>query len=219
MESYNTFNMINGSTVMPPHVLNDSLHLTTNNIISGGDSSKVATIIICALGLPGNVLVFAVYVRNMTTSMRVYMFALAVADLVVCVCQYLALCDNDFVATLAFSYIISTSTTFSMFLLVFVSIERLVAVKRPHTFSMDPQRAKKYMIIVVVAATIFTAVKDVTKFMRYDQFTKISGSCVSVSCTLIIITCYTLTAAALLKKVRASQNKVGVLSMTRPSKP
>ena len=173
MESYNTFNMINGSTVMPPHVLNDSLHLTTNNIISGGDSSKVATIIICALGLPGNVLVFAVYVRKMTTSMRVYMFALAVADLVVCVCQYLALCDNDFVATLAFSYIISTSTTFSMFLLVFVSIERLVAVKRPHSFSMDPQRAKKYMIIIVVAATIFTAVKDVTKFMRYDDMTSL----------------------------------------------
>ena len=45
---------------------------------------------------------------------------------------------------LAFSSIIYTSITFFMFLLVFVSIKRLVAVKHPHSFSMEPQRAKKY---------------------------------------------------------------------------
>ena len=43
-------------------------------------------LVICSLGLPGNLLVIAVYILNMKTSTRVYMFALAIADLVVCVC-------------------------------------------------------------------------------------------------------------------------------------
>jgi len=42
-------------------------------------------IVICNLGLPGNLLVIAVYIVNMKTSTRVYMFALAIADLAVCV--------------------------------------------------------------------------------------------------------------------------------------
>ena len=221
MDSINTFNMTTDSSVTPRHVLNDSLALATNNIMPRGDSFNTATIILCALGLPGNVLVFAVYVRKMITSTRVYMFALAVADLMVCLspCLYLSTLVTGVVATLSFYYIINTSITFSMFLLVFVSIERLVAVKRPHTFSMDPQRAKKYVIIIVVAATIFMILTTVARLMRYNRLVIISISFVSISCAFIMITCYTLMAAALLKKVRTSQNQVGVLSVTRPSKP
>ncbi|KAI0207367.1 hypothetical protein LSAT2_007985 [Lamellibrachia satsuma] len=157
----------------------------------------------------------------MTTSTRVYMFALAVADSMVCVCSCLVLSVGltDFMTMLAFTSIISASLTFSMFLLVFVSIERLVAVKRPHTFSMNPRRAKKYIIIIVVVATIFTTLTTVAMLMGYDKFIKIACSCMSVSCTLILITCYTLMAAALLKKVRVSRNQVGVLSVTRSSQP
>ena len=221
MESFNIFNISNGSSVTPQHVLNDSWSMPTNNILPRGDSFDIATIAMCALGLPGNVLLFAVYVRKMTTSTRVYMFALAVADLVVCVCPCLFLSARvtDAVAMFAIVYIIYTSITFSMFLLVFVSIERLVAVKRPHTFSMDPQRAKKYTAIIVVVAPIFTTLLNLGMLMSYIRLVKISFSFVSVSCVIIMITCYTLMAAAMLKKVRASQNQVGVLSVTRPSKP
>ena len=121
-------------------------NITTNNIIPRGDSSNIATIHLCVLGLPGNMLVVTVYVREMTTSTRVYMFALAVADLVVCVCPciFLSTYVTDIVAKLLFFYILSTAITFSMFLLVFVSIERLVAVKRPHTFSMDTASEEVY---------------------------------------------------------------------------
>ena len=219
MESFNTFNMTNGSIVMPQHVLNDSS--TMNNITPREESSNIATIVLCALGLPGNVLVFAVYVRKMITSTRVYMFALAVADLVVCICPciYVSTLVEDTVATWSFSYIINTSITFSMFLLVFVSIERLVAVKRPHSFSMDPQRAKKYVIIIVVAATIFMILTSVATLMRYNLLVTISASFVSISCAFVMITCYTVMAAAMLNKLRASQNQVGMQSVTRSSKP
>ena len=221
MESFKTFNMTNDSSVTPQQVLNDSFSLTTNNITPRGDSSNIATILLCSLGLPGNVFVFAVYVRKMTTSTRVYMFALAVADLVVCVCPFLYVSTSvtDIVAKLLFSYILNTSMTFSMFLLVFVSIERLVAVKLPHTFSMDPQRAKKCIIIIGVAATIFITLTTVATLMRYNRLVIILVLFVSISCVFIMITCYILMAAALLKKFRASKNQVGVLSVTRTSKP
>ena len=219
MESVNTFNMTNGSNKILHHVLNDSLALTTNTTTQGRDSFSLEIILLSALGLLGNVLVLAVYVRHMTTSIRVYMFSLAVADSLACFCVvlFLSVGVTDLVTMLAFSSVINTSLSFSMFLLGFVSIERLVAVKRLHTFSMDPQRAKKYIIIIAVAATIFITLTTVATLMRYDRFVRISASCVSVSCTCIMITCYTLMAAALLKKVRASRKQVGVLSVTRSS--
>ena len=222
MEYTNSCNMTNESSSMAPqHVLNDSLALTTNNRTHGSESSTTAIIILSALGLPGNLLVIAVYVRKMTTSTRVYMFALAVADSSVCVCAFfvLFLGVTDLVTKLACSSVIDTSITFSMFLLVFISIERLVAVKHPHSFNMEPQRAKKYIIIIVVFAAIYRIVSGVSKCMRYGMFVRISESCVSVSCTFTMITCYTLMAAALLKKIRASRNQVEVLSVMRSLQP
>ena len=114
---------------------------------------------------------------------------------------------------LALSSIVDTSMTFSMLLLVFVSTERLVAVKYGHSFIVEPQTAKKYIIIIVVVAAIKRTVSDMSKVMRYGMFARIPESCVSVSCTFIMIIFCTLMAAALLKKVRASRNQVCVLSV------
>ena len=131
MESVNTFNTTNGSSEILQHVL----ALTTHTTTQGRDSSSLAILLLSALGLPGNVLVLAVYVRQMTTSIRVYMFSLAVADSLACFCVvlFLSVGVTDLVTMLAFSSVINTSLSFSMFLLGFVSIERLVAVKRPRT--------------------------------------------------------------------------------------
>ena len=46
--------------------------------------SSTANVLVCIVGTLGNV-VMTVYVRTMTTSVRVYMFALSVADLITCV--------------------------------------------------------------------------------------------------------------------------------------
>ena len=111
MELFNTFNMTNDSIVMQQRVLNDNS--TMNNVIPRDEWSNITAIILCALGLPGNVLVFAVYVRKMTTSTRVYMFALAVADLVVCVCPCILL-STGIVAILIYCYVFDASRTFYM---------------------------------------------------------------------------------------------------------
>ena len=145
------------------------------------------------------------------TSTRVYMFALAVADLLVCVypCLVFSECVTGTVARLPLSCIIDASMTFSF--------ERLAAVKRTHTHVQHG--STKYIIITDVAVRTSTILSDVARFMRNDPLVRISDSFVYVSCASIMITCYTLMPDAMLKKVRASQNQVGMQSLTRPSKP
>ena len=61
-----------------------------------------------------------------------------------------------------------------MFLLLFVLIKRLVAVKHLSSFSMVTKRAKKYIIIIVGVATVYRTVSDVSTFMRYGMIIRIS---------------------------------------------
>ena len=63
-------------------VLNSSDEVNATNYVS---ITHFASFLMCVLGIPGNLLVIAVYIRKMTTSTRVYMFALAVSDLTVCI--------------------------------------------------------------------------------------------------------------------------------------
>ena len=89
-----------------------------------------ALVYVLALGIPGNFLVCAVYAINMTTSTRVYMFALAVADLAVCICGIiLATIRHNFISREVIGYLIYMSVAFSVFILSFVAVERLLAVR------------------------------------------------------------------------------------------
>ena len=65
---------------------NCSSHLTMNNVTQPVDVHSVTVCVLCRPGLPANLLVIAVYIVKMTTSTRVYMFSLAVADSTVCIC-------------------------------------------------------------------------------------------------------------------------------------
>ena len=80
MELFNTFIMTNYSIVLRQHVSSNSLALTTNNIIRRDESSNIATITLCVQRLPGNVLIFAVYVRNMITSTSVHIIVHSVSS-------------------------------------------------------------------------------------------------------------------------------------------
>ena len=170
MDSVNTSIWTNDSRFLL-NVLNYNLDLTTNNATQRVDSASIAILIGCVLGLPGNLSVIAVYILKITTSTKVYIFALAVTDYVVCVCVIVL--SFGFMTKVVFIYIISISATYSMGLLVFMSIERLTAVRRPHSFNMDPLRAKKAVSIVVVPATMVTIVKEVAKAMIYNRFDEV----------------------------------------------
>ena len=112
--------------------------------------ANVFAFVTCVLGIPGNVLVIAVYVLKMTTSIRVYMFALAVADLVTCIYGIVS-------TTATFGYIgfeiathcVFLTVTFSVYLLAFMAIERLLAVMRPGTFSLSLLRAKRALVAIL----------------------------------------------------------------------
>ena len=124
----------------------------------------------------------------------------------------------------ALLYVINASIFFSSFLLVFVSIERFVAIRRPHSFNVNAQRAKKTLIIITVTAVVGTSVNTVATLYRHDQFRRVYIVCVALVCISTIMTCYMLMAVALLLRARASRNQIFVLHGTSehdsgPSKP
>ncbi|KAI0210429.1 hypothetical protein LSAT2_004824 [Lamellibrachia satsuma] len=212
MDSGNTLSWTNGSSGLQ----NDSFDLVKNIPPKKMDNFSIAMVIMCALGLPGNLLVIAVYVRQMTTSMRVYMFALAVADSAVCVCgSVLIVGVTGLVTKVVVLYSMNISFTFSALLLVLVSIERLIAIRRPYTFSMEAQRAKTALMVVFAAAAILATVRLVAVIMKYVRVVRIIEISILFSIVLIMITCYTLMALTLLKNIKVSRNQVGVLNVIR----
>ena len=206
IDSRNTSNWTNGSSVVQ-NILNDTFDSGTNQPKPTKDVPIVVSLL-CVLGLPGNVLVMTVYVRKMTTSTRVYMFALAVADSAVCVCGiFFSTALTGSVTRKAMVYVIHTSIAYSTFLLVFVSIERLTAVRRPLSFTVNAERARKALIIIAVAAVIFAIVYNAEILMQYEQFQHVFGLCVLFPCIVTMTTCYILIAATLLGRARASRVK------------
>ena len=213
MESGNTSKVTNDTSCLQ-NVLNDS-----------GKSPRtkdfdIVDFLLCVLGLPGNLLIIAVYVRKMTTSTRVYMFALAVADSAVCVCGIvLTATQKGLMKREAILYVINLSILISSFLLVFVSIERLMAVKRPHSFNVNTRRVKKALIIIAVTAVVGTSVNTVARLCKYDQFRGLYNLIVPLLCISTMTTCYILMAVTLLIRTRASRKQIAVLQGTSEHNP
>ena len=201
MSEMNNSTWANFSTFLQ-NVVNDS-NLTKNNAPQPSHNDTFTLLLLCVLGVPGNLLVIVVYFVNMKTSTRAYMFALALADLAVCVCGIsLSVAVITFETYVTVIYIISASINFSVVLLVFISIERLLAVRRPHTFSMNTRRAKKVLISIAVAIAMFTSVTQAVFSMGHECITLLGSG------TIVMIICYTLIAAGQLRKVCASRKKV-----------
>ena len=218
MDSGNTSKWTNGSSVVQ-NILNDTFDSGTN-IQKQTKDVPIVVVFLGVLGLPGNVLVMTVYARNMITSTRMYMFALAVADSAVCVGGIvLSTAHAGSVTAKAILYVINMSIIYSTCLLVFVSIERLIAVRRPHSFTVNAERARKALIIIAVAAVVFNTVHNWASLMQYEQFIRVYGLCFLSVCILTMTTCYILIAATLLARARASRSQIAVLPGSGPSKP
>ena len=178
----------------------------------------IPVLILCTLGLPGNLFILAVYVLKMTNSTRVYMFALAIADSAVCVSGIvLSMAFTDIVTNLIFIVTIDVFATFSIFILTFVSIERCIATRRPHSFSLHPLRAKKALGYITLLTCIIETFLRIFDFTGNQGVVDILGLAVLLSCIVAIVTCYTLIAVALLQKARGSRVKIGVINRTYPS--
>lgn len=109
---------VNISGYLQQDVFNASIEATSDNARNKLYFTNVAMLVVCVLGLPGNLLVVTVYARRLTTSTRVYMFALAVADFVNCVCVImLAIVPVSFLALNVIVFLSDLSTGFSTVLL------------------------------------------------------------------------------------------------------
>ena len=158
-------------------------------------------------------LVIAVYVGRMSSSTRVYMFALAVADLAVCICgMVLTMYSTPHVTQEIVISIAHTSVIFSIYLLAFLSIERLMSVLRPHRFSLSSTRAKQILgAIAMVAASIETVI-----VMGRLRLVMPSGRFflmfVTISAVSVMTMSYFCMAAALLKKARVTHTQIAAVN-------
>ena len=117
------------------HVMNESAQLAEDLATEFFFAPRYnfMTIALIALSLPGNMFVIAVYIRNQTTSTKVYMFALAVADLTTCIGGLaLQIYQFDSAPKMFVFFCTDLAINLSVHLLAFVSIERLLAVHWPH---------------------------------------------------------------------------------------
>ena len=167
-------------------------------------------------GFVGNLFVIAVYIRRMTTSTKVYLFSLATADATVCMggmvltrvainetMKYIVGCCMDI------------SVVFSMYTLAFVSTERLVAVWRPHSFTLSPKRAKVVLSVIAAFGVSCSVVMAISRKYRrtyphYEELGRFYAMSVTLISVLVIVVCYTLVAGKMLVNFSASRKKVGV---------
>ena len=175
--------------------------------------ANVVALVICVLGIPGNVLVVAVYVQKMTTSIRMYMFALAVVDLVTCVYGIvIATATFGYVGTELAKHCAFLTLSFSSFLLVFVSVERLLAVRHPNTFSLSLSRAKRALVAITVAAVISAVVQTIARVIENRMLLYGCRAIIIVACAVVMIVCYSLMGITVVLKERAAHSTVGIAS-------
>ena len=171
--------------------------------------SSTANLLMCVVGTPGNVLVMTVYVQKMTSSVRAYMFALAVADLTTCVGGIvLSVAPVDHTAMVLVFFTGDISISFSTFLLAFIAIERLLAVRRPFAFKFNAGRAKKTLVVFASVSVVGSAILEFARLLRYDWFILFSPMMAAVPAVSVMIVCYVLMGVTMFQKKRASQTKV-----------
>ena len=216
MESTDISNWTNG-TPFSQNFSNDSFNMNKNTPVVNTNYINITLLTLCLLGLPGNLLVIAVFMRNMTSSLKIYLFALAIADSAICVCVVIFVQTRNSILFDYAMYAFNGAVFFSMFLLVFVAIERLIAILRPHTFNKNPRRARKALLIIAAATVVFVVSLYVTK-ERQSPFTSEIVVGVGIVSVLIIIVCYTVIAASLLARARRARKRVSTFNPTASPK-
>ena len=207
MDIINTSNWTDNSSL----VLTDSIDSFNSTGLAQAGTLSLETIVLLAIvviGVPGNVLVIAVYLQQMTTSTQVYMFSLAAADAIVCVgAIILSTGLADAITARITLVILDNAINFSMFLLSCVSVERLLAITRPHTFNMNAQRAKKVLLFLTLPALVSTVLTILFQNQKKRLYKVILDCIVTGGNVLIMTGCYVVVAIKLLGRRRTSKYK------------
>ena len=160
---------------------------------------STANLQMCIVGTPGNVLVMTVYVRKMTTSVRVYMFALSVADLITCVGGIvLSVAPVDHAVMVLLFYAGDISISFSTFLLAFIAIERLLAVRRPFAFKCSAGRAQKTLVVITLLSVAGAAIFQLARLLGHRQLERVSLFVITLPPVSVMTLCYLLMGVTML---------------------
>ena len=139
----------------------------------------------------------------------VILSALAVPDKAICICNiFLTVGHTNVVTAILFGHIMVMFVTFSILLLVFVSIERLLPVRRSHTFSRNSKRAKRHTLVFLELAVLFTVTCRLAKRNTYIVFEVIAKTSLLAVSVLIMVTCCMFIGMTLLKMTMVSCNKI-----------
>ena len=162
-------------------------------------------IILCVLGSPGNLFVVAVYFRRMTTSIRAYMFALAIADTSICVCVVILLNTRlGHISKLVAMNVFVSAELFSTLLLAFFAVERCLAVSQPHSFTTSIRRAKSALVTIGTVSVLYSDLLSVIQVIRLNCAYHVLASTFAHVSFIVMITSYSVLAATLLKRTKVS---------------
>ena len=146
------------------------------------------------------------------------MFALAVVDAITCVCGIVwtsVSLVNDTVGVLY--WFVHTSTFFSVLLLAFVAFERLLAVMRPHRFTLSASRETKALAVIAVAAAGCATTLVLPKLLgRHIPHINVLPMSIVVFSLLLMVVCYVTMALTMLKIARTTRRQIGA-TFTTPS--
>ena len=181
-----------------------------------GTIYNMIILVLCVLGIPGNLFVVAVYTRRMTTSTRTYMFALGIADTIICLFYtVMHTVHLGRIGILIGIYVFKASVMFSTLLLAFLATERCLAVAQPHKFTLKVGRAKTAIAVIGVFAICYGIIVTAVQVFDLERLHLIlTTGFVNVG-MLIVLTSYSVMAAILLRRVRAARRSIGVIATTR----
>ena len=175
-------------------------------------------LLICILGIPGNLFVVAVYIRRMTTSTRAYMFSLGIADTAICVSFTIIYTVRfDKIGTLILLCVFNASVIFSTCLLAFLATERCMAVAKPHKFTLSIGRAKTALAAIGALSICYSMILSATLILRHMRTYDILSTVIVNVCLIIVITSYSVMAVILVKHMKAARRQVEAVAMTRSS--
>ena len=167
-------------------------------------------LMLCVLGIPGNLFVVAVYMR------RAYMFALGIADTLICLFYtVIHTVHLGRIGILIGVYVFKASVMFSSLLLAFLATERCLAVAQPHKFTLKVGRAKTALAVIGFVAICYAIIVTAVQVFDLQRLHLIiTTGFVNVG-MLIMLTSYSVMAVILLRRGRAARRRVGGIAMTR----
>ena len=172
-------------------------------------------VLLCIVGIPANLFVVAVYLRRMTTSIRAYMFALGIADTLICVCFTIEYTRIGNFGHLVYVYVHNTSLIFSTVLLAFLATDRCLAVSKPHLFSLSTRRAISALVTIAIVSVCYSAIIFLAKMFALGRTHAVLITCMAGVCFLTTVTSYGIMAVLLLMRTKTARRRVGVVPLTQ----